>query len=415
MHSTDYVADYPQINPVGRFVEEIQLNVQDATLPDIASVPALTSTHSATSNSSTCSIPHESHSDLISTSSDLLLKSKATSNPFLLPRTHANLKKSISLNGLEEPCGLFSYGSLKNEDDNVISISLADIDDAMLGLDSLALSEAEPKQAHGFSGLSSRSSTECGTDLPPLPVALPSPCTSSINLPSKSEGDSTKDVAGQLAGNQLLSSSLPVSSSKSNYSLHRKVKRKKFVLNPQHISNYIPPSDDDLVYTTELPEMFRDNLKSSLADSYSARIRRKVVDRPPPAMPAHLDSTFINTTATASKDDKSTLPIPNHVVLNHLATTSIKHDMLAVASTTRYREKFSEYPLFLFYRGEEVTNRSSYSNFLRTHLDPIWCLFIIITIILFFSPFFLVLFFFYAELNTDRQPADETIGFIAML
>lgn len=375
MHCAEQVADNPQNNVVGRFVEEIQLNVQDATLPDITSVPALTSTHSATSNSSTCSLPHESRSDLISTSSDLLLKSKAISNPFLLRCARAKLKKSTSLNGLEEPCGIFSYGSVKNEDENVISISLADIDDTTFGLDSLGLSEVESmklksEQSQYFSRLSSRRSTECSTDLPSLPVALLSP--SAINLPSISKRDLTKDVAGQHAGTQLLSSSLPVSSSKSNYFLHSKVKRKKFVLNPQHINTYIPPADNELVYTTELPEMFKDNLKSSLADSYSAKIRRKVLDHPPPALPAQLDSTVINTTATASNDDMSSLPIPNHVVLNHLATASTKHDMLAVASTTRYREKFSKYPLLACRR--EVANRSSYPNFVRAHLAPIWCL-----------------------------------------
>jgi hypothetical protein len=38
-------------------------------------------------------------------------------------------------------------------------------------------------------------------------------------------------------------------------------------------------------------------------------------------------------------DDKSVLPVPSHVVLNHLATSAIKGGVLASASTVRYRKK----------------------------------------------------------------------------
>lgn len=48
-------------------------------------------------------------------------------------------------------------------------------------------------------------------------------------------------------------------------------------------------------------------------------------------------------------DDKSVLPIPSHVVLNHLATSAIKGNVLASASTVRYRKKVgffsSSFPL----------------------------------------------------------------------
>jgi len=40
------------------------------------------------------------------------------------------------------------------------------------------------------------------------------------------------------------------------------------------------------------------------------------------------------------KDDASVLLMPNHTVLNHLATSSIKHGVLATSGTTRYKRKF---------------------------------------------------------------------------
>jgi len=39
------------------------------------------------------------------------------------------------------------------------------------------------------------------------------------------------------------------------------------------------------------------------------------------------------------KDDSSVLVIPNHTVLNHLATSSIKNNVLATSATTRYDQK----------------------------------------------------------------------------
>jgi hypothetical protein len=39
------------------------------------------------------------------------------------------------------------------------------------------------------------------------------------------------------------------------------------------------------------------------------------------------------------KDDSSLLNNPNHTVLNHLATSSIKNGVLATSVTTRYKRK----------------------------------------------------------------------------
>ncbi|KAH3668184.1 hypothetical protein OGAPHI_001938 [Ogataea philodendri] len=61
----------------------------------------------------------------------------------------------------------------------------------------------------------------------------------------------------------------------------------------------------------------------------------------PPQLPPHLESVILNSYNNTDKDNTSgALSIPNHVVLNHLATTSIKHNTLAVASIVRYKRKY---------------------------------------------------------------------------
>jgi 5'-AMP-activated protein kinase regulatory beta subunit len=86
-----------------------------------------------------------------------------------------------------------------------------------------------------------------------------------------------------------------------------------------------------LMYGNEIPSVFTDP---------------EVMDRfvssdfvTPPQLPPHLEGVILNSNST-EKDNNSVLPIPNHVVLNHLATTSIKHNVLAVASISRYSRKY---------------------------------------------------------------------------
>lgn len=59
----------------------------------------------------------------------------------------------------------------------------------------------------------------------------------------------------------------------------------------------------------------------------------------PPQIPPHLENVILNS-FSAQDNNSGALPIPNHVVLNHLATTSIKHNTLAVASVVRYKRKY---------------------------------------------------------------------------
>jgi hypothetical protein len=61
---------------------------------------------------------------------------------------------------------------------------------------------------------------------------------------------------------------------------------------------------------------------------------------PAPSLPIMLSKVILNS-STPVKDDSSVLNIPNHVVLNHLATSSIKYGCLASSATTRYKRKFT--------------------------------------------------------------------------
>lgn len=59
----------------------------------------------------------------------------------------------------------------------------------------------------------------------------------------------------------------------------------------------------------------------------------------PPSLPGFLSKPIMNN-ITLIKDDNSVLNMPNHTVLNHLATSSIKNNVLAVSATTRYKNKY---------------------------------------------------------------------------
>ncbi|KAI1805555.1 carbohydrate-binding module family 48 protein [Daldinia bambusicola] len=76
-------------------------------------------------------------------------------------------------------------------------------------------------------------------------------------------------------------------------------------------------------------------------DSPSYRLSSLALERlpPPPSLPGFLTKPIMNN-VTLIKDDNSVLNMPNHTVLNHLATCSIKNNVLAVSATTRYQNKY---------------------------------------------------------------------------
>jgi len=59
----------------------------------------------------------------------------------------------------------------------------------------------------------------------------------------------------------------------------------------------------------------------------------------PPSLPLFLGRSILNG-LLPMKDDSSVLTLPNHTVLNHLATSSIKNGVLATSVTTRYKKKY---------------------------------------------------------------------------
>jgi hypothetical protein len=60
----------------------------------------------------------------------------------------------------------------------------------------------------------------------------------------------------------------------------------------------------------------------------------------PPALPQFLNRSILNGILPV-KDDNSVLALPNHTVLNHLMTSSVKNGVLATSVTTRYKKKAS--------------------------------------------------------------------------
>ncbi|TID19453.1 carbohydrate-binding module family 48 protein [Venturia nashicola] len=59
----------------------------------------------------------------------------------------------------------------------------------------------------------------------------------------------------------------------------------------------------------------------------------------PPTLPMFLAKSILNGNPPM-RDDASVLILPNHTVLNHLATSSIRNGVLATSGTTRYKQKF---------------------------------------------------------------------------
>jgi hypothetical protein len=95
-------------------------------------------------------------------------------------------------------------------------------------------------------------------------------------------------------------------------------------------------------YTSQIPQYLidLDKPEDTSAYQYAAAAIEKLPA--PPSLPGFLGKPILNA-ATPMKDDNSVLTMPNHTVLNHLATSSIKNNILAVSATTRYKRKVSDH------------------------------------------------------------------------
>ncbi|BFZ61466.1 galactose metabolism-related protein [Saitoella coloradoensis] len=79
--------------------------------------------------------------------------------------------------------------------------------------------------------------------------------------------------------------------------------------------------------------------QGSPSSSHSSITSEQDADPTPPSLPPHLEKVILNTNSYL-KEDASVLPNPNHVVLNHLAASSIKNNVLATSATVRYHRKY---------------------------------------------------------------------------
>ncbi|KAI0157525.1 5'-AMP-activated protein kinase beta subunit, interation domain-containing protein [Xylariaceae sp. FL1272] len=99
--------------------------------------------------------------------------------------------------------------------------------------------------------------------------------------------------------------------------------------------SYVPTG----TFSTRLPQYLEDFDQPEESPYYkiSAAALEKLPT--PPTLPGFLSKPILNNT-TLIKDDNSVLNMPNHTVLNHLATCSIKNNILSVSATTRYKDKY---------------------------------------------------------------------------
>ncbi|EPE09659.1 carbohydrate-binding module family 48 protein [Ophiostoma piceae UAMH 11346] len=92
-------------------------------------------------------------------------------------------------------------------------------------------------------------------------------------------------------------------------------------------------------FSHDLPQYLVDyDQPDESPDFHSAAVATEILSMPP-SLPGFLGKPILNA-ATLIKDDNSVLNMPNYTILNHLATSSIKNNILAVSATTRYKAKF---------------------------------------------------------------------------
>ena len=109
-----------------------------------------------------------------------------------------------------------------------------------------------------------------------------------------------------------------------------------------------PPARKTLprpAYTTSVPELFIHlDLYSTPNDPRYQRAAKAAEHLPdPPSLPMFMQKSILNAASASAphRDDASVLSLPNHTVLNHLATSSIRDGVLATSGTTRYKKKVS--------------------------------------------------------------------------
>ncbi|KAI8950763.1 5'-AMP-activated protein kinase beta subunit, interation domain-containing protein [Xylaria longipes] len=93
------------------------------------------------------------------------------------------------------------------------------------------------------------------------------------------------------------------------------------------------------VFCGKLPHYLEDFDQPEESKAYRASAAALEKLPAPPSLPSFLSKPIMNNT-TLIKDDNSVLNMPNHTVLNHLATCSIRNNVLPLSATTRYKDKY---------------------------------------------------------------------------
>ncbi len=97
---------------------------------------------------------------------------------------------------------------------------------------------------------------------------------------------------------------------------------------------------EPVFFGDDVPKYLHDLDLSEHSKRYQRAARGAAEFSTPPSLPLFLGKSILNG-STPMKDDSSVLNMPNHTVLNHLATSSIKNQVLATSVTTRYKRKVS--------------------------------------------------------------------------
>jgi len=67
-------------------------------------------------------------------------------------------------------------------------------------------------------------------------------------------------------------------------------------------------------------------------------IPQSISEKEPPKLPPHLNKVLLNSENVSN--DPAVLPVPHHVMLNHLYALSIKDRIMVLATTSRYQQKY---------------------------------------------------------------------------
>lgn len=121
-------------------------------------------------------------------------------------------------------------------------------------------------------------------------------------------------------------------------------------------------------YHRDIPQYLLDFDQAEDSPAYQNAVAAIEKLPTPPSLPGFLGKPILNA-ATLMKDDNSVLNMPNHTVLNHLATSSIKNNVLAVCATTRYHNKVRKFPKHLHVRTPDDVCSMSRRSFTSPRLQ----------------------------------------------